>query len=299
MNNQIVITGASSMIGEPLADFLRRKGQSVIEISRQKSVQDELVIPWDMQEQNIKQTLLFEQLRSEKESILIHCAPIWLLSKHVPLLASCGVKRIIAFSSSSIEGKADSKSEGEQQIVQLLNNAEQNIQTYSRQGGIQLTIFRPTMIYGYGKGQNLAFIAKFIERFGMFPLITKADGLRKPVHVDDLVNAAYLALNHSQSYGKIYNLSGRESLSYEEMVNRIFQALGKKPVKPKLPLPIYRQALKVVSKSANLVGKPVSIDPSMADRMRQNLDFDNNEAINDFNFDPSNFLPNGKQDLLE
>jgi nucleoside-diphosphate-sugar epimerase len=298
MDNQIVVTGASSMIGQPLTHLLREQGLNIYEVSRKDKLHDRSVISWDMTQQSLKSTLLFERLISEKESTLIHCAPIWFLAKHVPDLAASGVKRIIAFSSSSIEGKSSSSSVNEQKVVELLRQAEEQVTTYSRQGGIQLTIFRPTMIYGHGQGQNLAFIAKFIQRFGVFPIVTHAQGLRQPVHIDDLVSAAYLTLNKAESFGKTYNLSGGESLSYEMMIGRVFDVLGKKKCIPQLPLPIYRQALRALAHSAKLAGKTLPIDPSMADRMREDLSFDNYSAIKDFSFQPSMFLPNGKEDLL-
>lgn len=307
MNKQIIVTGASSIIGLPLLHFLEKhclenQSYTVIKVSRSENFQVSSIISknisWDMQQQKLSDTLLFEQLRLKKESTLIHCAPIWFLMDHVIDLASAGIKRIIAFSSSSIEGKANSSSQHEQAIVTLLSDAEKKIEVCSQQSGIQLTIFRPTMIYGYGHGQNLAFMAKCIQKFGIFPIVTHATGLRRPVHANDLANAACLALENPNTFDKIYNLSGAQEMTYEMMVSEVFKALGKPIRMPKIPLPLYRQSLKMLSQSAKLIGKSLSIDPAMADRMREDLNFDNDLAIQDFAYAPSAFLPNGKQDLL-
>ena len=123
---------------------------------------------------------------------LVHCAPLWLLPQHIAALADAGVQRVIAFSSTSIEGKSLSSNSHEQKVVQLLSTSEQHIKTTAKSLNINLTLFRPTMIYGHGQGMNLAFIAKFIQKTGFFPVVTAASGLRRPVHADDLAQACLL-----------------------------------------------------------------------------------------------------------
>ena len=85
------------------------------------------------------------------------------------------------------------------------------------------TIFRPTLIYGVGRDRNVADIARFAKRFGVFPILGKGLGLRQPVHAADLAEACILAVDSSASFNRIYNLSGGETLTYREMVERVFR----------------------------------------------------------------------------
>ena len=290
MSTSILISGASSIIGKPLVARLRDQGEKVIEVSRAIH-DDEYHCCWDLSTQQLVETTL----NNKKGQIhsLVHCAPIWLLPNHLPSLIEHGIKRIIVFSSTSIEGKSKSTSVHEQHIVELLKDAELEIWQATQIHDINATIFRPTMIYGYGQGFNLAFIAKIIQRFGIFPMVIGAKGLRQPVHADDLTNAVCLALLNEKSHGKTYVLSGSKVMTYESMVKQVFSVLGKKTKILKLPLSMFRGIITLANKVMNM-----PVDAAMADRMQENLDFDYRLAQQDFAYSPGPFLPNGIKDIL-
>ena len=293
MKKRILVSGASSIIGKSLIQRLQETGCSVIQLSR-LSDDDDNRCQWDFSTQSVSDTSLPKNIQDNGVvEAFVHCAPAWLLPSHLPDLVNIGVHRIIVFSSTSIEGKSNSNSQHDQGIVQLLKAAENEAWQHVQSEAINLSVFRPTMIYGYGYGENLAFIASMIQRFGFFPVVTGAKGLRKPVHADDLANAVCLALFNQDSFGKTYNLSGLEEFSYEQMIQRLFHALGKKPRVVRLPLPVYRFLIKLVVKFMK-----IPINPSMADRMREDLNFDSDAAVRDFAYAPGKFLPNGAQDIM-
>lgn len=334
---RVIVTGATSVIGQPVLRQLRASGACVLEVSRQSYVSDNAVLAWDLQSTNTGwkqslQTSLQQSIEdsnekmaegsSEKSTVgsdskaaegsgkaktdvdltnglsLVHCAPIWLLARHLEALIELGVNRIIAFSSSSIDGKANSTSASEQNIVRLLTEAEQQVSDICQRHQVALSIFRPTMIYGYGQGQNLSFIARVIKRCGLFVIANPANGLRQPVHADDLAQAVAQALYAPASYGRTYTLSGAETMTYKELVQRVFTALGVRPRIIGLNLSLYRLGLKSVSRMAKLLGKSLPIDPAMADRMQQDLSFSHQAAVQDFGYAPGTFLPNAAADLL-
>ena len=84
--------------------------------------------------------------------------------------------------------------------------------------GINLTILRPSLIYGFGRDQNVSKIAQTIRRFRCMLIVGKGSGLRQPVHADDLVSAALSVIDKPETYGKSYNVVGGETLSYRLMV---------------------------------------------------------------------------------
>lgn len=317
-----ILSGATSIVGDAIQRELTANKLIVAKISRNflntqiptdlpsdvcadsrnTSIQSEFNIGIDLSKKLTEQNS-FAQLKDIISAhsgaiVFIHTAPIWLLPDHIETLYSLGVKRIIAFSSSSIEGKSNSTSQYEQTTIHALQNAENKCLERCTQFKMHVTIFRPTMIYGYGKGANISLIAKTVKKIHCFPVVTNAYGLRRPVHVDDLAKAVTLAMFQPQTYNKTYNLSGGEEFSYLQMVQRIIKASNTRAAVLPLPAFLYRLGLSLISTLSSIFGKKLDIDPAMATRMREHLNFDSTDAKIDFNYSPNIFLPNGKLDLF-
>jgi nucleoside-diphosphate-sugar epimerase len=257
-------------------------------VSRQGVDSQRKPIRWDLE--NAASSSVVQQLASC--DTLIHCAPIWLLPQHMEVLHKAGINRMIVFGSTSVISKRLSADKHEKKLVAQLARAEQKLNEYCKDNAISLTILRPSMIYGYGLDQNITRIAAFIRRFGFAVLVGRAKGLRQPVHTDDLVDAVLATRENSKSFGKTYNLAGGESLSYTDMVERIFMALHKNIRIIPLPLPIVRGALR----AAGVVGS-FAYTPEMADRMNQDLAYDYSDATADFDYQPQPFLNDPVRDL--
>jgi nucleoside-diphosphate-sugar epimerase len=203
--------------------------------------------------------------------------PIWLLAPHLPALARSGIKRLIAFSSTSVEAKRDSRDARARAIVAALAGGEAAVTAAALDLGIGLTILRPTLIYGTGEDANVSAAARFIQRYGFFPLAWKAEGLRQPVHADDLASAALAALERPQAAGKTYALPGGETLTYRDMIGRVFAALDRRPRFIRMP------GLAAVS--------------DLAKRMARDQAFDIGPAARDLDYAPRRFLAGGRGDL--
>ena len=105
------------------------------------------------------------------------------------------------------------------------------------------TLLRPTLVYGAGRDATLTRIATLARRWGRFPLPRHANGLRQPVHVDDLAMAAFAALGSAASHGQTYALPGGETVTYREMVRRVLAVLEPPPTLVELPSPLFNLAL--------------------------------------------------------
>ena len=219
---------------------------------------------------------------------LIHTASLWLLPGWIVKFHARGVRRLIAFSSTSRFTKQASASPYELEVVNKLIAAEEHVAAECERLGIAWTIFRPTLIYGGAGGdRNVADIARLIRRFGFFPLLGTGSGRRQPVHARDLAMACVQSLSAPASYNQAYNLSGGETLAYADMVRRIFETLGRKPRFLRIPLAAFRLAVSL----ARLHPRFAHLTPDMALRMQLDLVFDHGDATRDFGYAPGKFDP--------
>lgn len=282
---KIIVTGATSIIGRFLLPRLVNAGYEVHAISRNchenpcETYKKVFWHPVDMTHP--------EQLPKVNAQVLIHLAPLWLLPPLLPVLSSLQIKRVIGFGSTSLFSKANSADAGEQQLVARFVAAEEAITRLSSTLGMNWTIFRPTLVYDCVHDKNIAVIARFIQYYGFFPLSGEASGLRQPVHADDLAKTCIMALNQPVTFCKAYNVSGGETLSYRQMVERIFSSLGKSARFLIIPAWLFRGAIRVIML---LPGKR-NMTPEMAMRMNVDLCFDHTDATQDFGFSPRLFLP--------
>lgn len=212
-------------------------------------------------------------------------APIWKLPEHFSLLSAHGAERIVALSSTSVFTKQHSSDPAEQQTAAKLAHGESELIAWAEAHDVEWVILRPTLIYGKGQDRNIGEIARFIARFGFFPLFGRANGLRQPVHADDVATACAAALRGRGVRNRTYELSGAERLSYRDMVARVYSAMGKRARFIHIPLWLFRAAilcLRVLPRYRHWTA-------AMAERMNTDLVFEHAEAARDFGFSPRPF----------
>lgn len=219
-------------------------------------------------------------------SLWICAAPIWTLPEHFSLLCAQGAQRIVVLSSTSRLSKINSGNTYEQAIAQRLADAEQTFRRWADEQHIEWIILRPTLIYGMGSDKNISVIARFILRYRFFPLLGAAIGLRQPIHVKDVSTACILALKTLNIKNRTYNLTGGETLTYREMIRRIFSALTIKPRFIKIPRWLFQLTISVL----NWLPQYRHWTPAMADRMNRDLVFDSIRIQQDLQFQPGPFI---------
>ena len=219
---------------------------------------------------------------------VIHLARLPLLIPHLGAMAELGVCRVMAFSSTSRDTKAQSSDRAERALAAALGGAEDDLTQACDRLAMAWTLFRPTMVYGAGLDQNVTFIARALRRSRWFPLAGGGRGCRQPVHAQDLAQACVAALACARTYGKTYVLSGGEVLSYRAMVERIGAALRRSPRFVSLPTGVLRLLLGI----ARRLPWGHHLSPEMADRMNQDLVFDWSPARRDFGYRPRPFPGN-------
>ncbi|WP_052292600.1 SDR family oxidoreductase [Laribacter hongkongensis] len=216
---------------------------------------------------------------------VISLAPLPSIDVVVKMAQALGAKRIIAFGSMGRFSKLGSASAIEQDFVVQQERAENIFSMQCETAGMGWTLFRPTMIYGADSDLNVSFIKSMISKFGFFPIPVGANGLRQPVHVDDLASACVLALVHGVTCNKAYNLGGGEVLRFPVLVERIFEAEGKRAILIPMPMLLFSLLISIAKKFP----KAAFVRKEMVERMFQDLTADSQAAKDDFGYAPRPF----------
>jgi len=279
-----IVTGATSQIGFFLLPRLQAAGFSVTAVSRKAVNTHNEQMRW------LSVDLRTTPLMIKQPVWLFHSAPLPLLPILLARLSASDdfknyyLQKVIAFSSTSCLTKANSPDSKERAIAVELSVAEQAVMAWCQTHQVSWVLLRPTLIYGCERDQNVTFIARFIQRFGFFPILGAGSGLRQPVHADDLALACLQVAASHTAVNRTYNLSGGETLTYRAMVTAIFAKLGKPVRILSLPPRLY-QAL-ALNWWLPLFS---SVSPAMITRMNQDLCFEHQAATQDFGYQPRTF----------
>src|SRR5262249_24620241 len=121
-------------------------------------------------------------------------APIWILPDYFDWMIRHGTRHVVALSSTSRFTKVESSDPSERALAQRFADSEARLISWAMEHQVAWTIFRPTLIYGLGLDKNISQIARLIQRFGFFPLLGEAKGLRQPIHLEDLATTCERAM---------------------------------------------------------------------------------------------------------
>lgn len=147
-----------------------------------------------------------------------------------------------------------------------------------------LTILRPTMIYGNKRDINISRLIKYLDKFKIFPIFGNGKNLLQPVYVNDLSKSYFNVIkNKNVTFNKSYNLAGKNSIEYLKILKIIESALKKKIIFIRLPINISVILVKILN--ILFFGK-FPINSSQVRRQSEDKIFSFNEATIDFNFNP-------------
>jgi nucleoside-diphosphate-sugar epimerase len=281
----VIATGGASQVGRCLLARLSVRGRMGIAIQHR-----ELVPSYDgvcIVEGNLKGNSL---PRLEAVS-MVHIPAIWFISENLPWLVHCGLKRLVCLSSALILSREASPSRYERDLASRLATAEEDVLSICQKLGVDCAILRPTMMYGHGLDRNVSRAVKFTERYGIYLGTLHADGLRQPIHADDLAVAALAILESDEPIRGRYEVGSSEVLAYDEMIGRLFDVL-------ELPRRIVR--IPLLATLAGVLGwltRHPEIIRAMVLRMGVDLVADNSKAHTNFGYVSRSFLAGGLSDI--
>lgn len=299
-DKSIGVIGATSFVGECLLPLLVGAEHNVVAFTRRSDVTGQTSrIIWKKLPKRGRGSGSAQHVYSNPSpssgNRITHwvcLAPIWVLPDHLAMLKAFGAQRVVVLSSTSRITKTTSSNKAEQKLAARIAHAEDEFVSWAEKEQVEWTILQPTLIYGFGKDRNISELARFISRFGFYPLCGAAHGLRQPIYAGDVAEACLLALNSDRAINRTYVISGGETLSYQDMVGRIFKALGMRPRFFRIPLFAFRPVIGVLRRFPRFKDWSVA----MVERMNKDMVFEHQAAKQDFGFSPRPFQIN-KQDL--
>ena len=280
MSDFVLVTGASSQLGVFALPRLQAAGFRALALSR-RAPPSAIAVSEYVRWQN-PEPMLDEGASAQH---LLSCGPLDLAIALVT--RQIGLRRVVAFSTSSVLTKADSANQAESEHMAEIRKQELRLKKQCEDRGVSLVLLRPTLIYGCGLDHNISTLARFGQRFGFIPLAGAAKGLRQPVHADDLAAVAVHALSIDQATGLESVACGGSTLSYRQMTEKIATACGE-GVRT-LVLPPWMLATAV--RAASLLPAFNAINTEMVRRQSQDMVFDDAALREALDYNPRPFEP--------
>ena len=273
-----MVIGGTGLVGGYIVEQLIGRGERPLALSRSEQRRPE--VDWfrgDLTQPDALELPPYATLYCTADAIVVADA--------LPRLFNPSLRRIVIFSSTGVITKMESEIVAEREALRNLAAAEQKIVAACEQNNVAWTILRPTLIYAEGRDTNVTPLSRLIRRFGFMPLVGGAPGLRQPVHAEDLAIGAVASASSPAAANKFYSMPGGETISYREMIGRIFDGLRMPRRTIAVPPLLWRAAFGLA--------KPLfpHANVAMGIRMMQDMTFDSTPARRDFGWNPRPFKP--------
>ena len=215
----------------------------------------------------------------------------------VEAAASAGVRRVVHCSTVGVHGDIDHPPANEDaplkpgdiyQVTKL--EGEELAREMATRSGIELTIARPSGIYGPGDRRLLKLFRNVVRRF---PILGSGQIYYHLTYIDDLLEGFRLCGEHPAAAGRTFILAGGEVTTLVELMTLIAEAAGVRP--PSLHLPVWPFWL--AGAACEAVCVPFGIEPPIyrrrVDFFTKSRAFDITRARTELNYAPKVGLREG------
>lgn len=185
-------------------------------------------------------------------------------SIHVAQAAvAAGTRRFLHMSSVSVYGRAAGVPIDEDAPLRKIGDpygdtkidAELAVRRLAAAGLLDLSVVRPTVLYGPG---DRLFLPKLLENVssGRARRIGRADHRVDLLHVEDAAAFFELLLREPRSVGETYNLNHPSNPTWTQLLDIVADAAGRPPIRNRLPYPLAFGLAAVLEATAALTGRP-------------------------------------------
>lgn len=255
-----LITGASGFIGGRLAQRLAREGRAVrclVRASSDTSALERLDV--ELVVGDLTDAASLTRATHGCQHVL-HCGALvsdWATVEEIArinvrgtrdLLAAsiaASVRRFVHLSSTDVYGYPDGARVDETHAATRFRNwyaetklhAEAEVRRAEAPGVLDAVILRPATVYGPGSKDVVGEIARAIQARHML-LIDRGRPIAGLCYIDNLIDAAVLALGHDAAPGNAFNVSDGVDVTWRRFTDDLAAGLGRPPVRWSIPYPV-------------------------------------------------------------
>ena len=249
---KVLLIGGSGFVGGWIANRLSERGIRVtIPTRRRDNTKQLILLPTVyMEEADVNDPQVLASLMDGVDAVInlvgiLHdsdssppygkrfaAAHVELPRKIIAAMQQTGVRRLVHMSALGAATDAPSaylrsKAEGEAAVCAAMNA------TGAHEGSIDVTVFRPSVIFGPGD----SFLNTFASLLRLLPMLPLAGGSARfqPVYVGDVADAFAESLTNRASFGQIYELCGPKVYTLRELVEYTGKLIGRR--RPIIDLP--------------------------------------------------------------
>jgi len=309
-----LITGATGFIGGRLAARLMQEGYSVrclVRASSNTSLLDELDVQIAVGDLTRARSLA---RAVEGCHCVLHCGALvsdWATTEEIArtnvdgtrnLLeasVSASVARFIHFSTTDVYGfpsgaaidEAYTATRFRNWYAQTKRDAEAEVRRVEKADALDTVVLRPATVYGPGSTDVIGSIARAIEG-GHMLLVNRGRAIAGLCYVDNLIDAAVLALRHEAAPGHAFNVSDGLGVTWKEFTDGLAEGLGCSKVRWSLPYWMANSLGFGLEHGYRLLRKTVSLNaPPLLSRqavqvLGNNQDFSNRRAREMLGWEP-------------
>jgi nucleoside-diphosphate-sugar epimerase len=165
--------------------------------------------------------------------------------------------------------------------------AEDLVMEYHRRRGLRATIVRPGFIYGERDRTVLPKLLLNLRR-GTFAYFGSGDQLLNCIYVKNLVHGMFLAAEHPDADGEVFNLTDGQPVTKRQFVGSVANLAGMRPPTRHIPLGLARFLANLVERIAKLRGakNPPIINKARYKFLGLNLDYSIEKARRVLGYEP-------------
>ncbi|MCG6212887.1 NAD-dependent epimerase/dehydratase family protein [Vibrio furnissii] len=170
--------------------------------------------------------------------------------------ALAGVKRFVFVSSIGVHGPntfeapltPNSPLIPDNDYTRSKLSAEQGLKQIAKETGLEVTIVRPTLVYGVDAPGNFGLLSKLIARVPVLPFGTISNK-RDFIAAQNLADLLLRCATHPNASDQVFLASEGETVSIGEFTNQIARGLNRKIIQLPIPAGLFRLAGRLTGKT--------------------------------------------------
>ncbi len=280
----ILLIGATGFLGKPVLEKLLKKSFKVSCLIRTSSSTLELEdtakktggeVDFSTGTLQSPDSIITPLKKAEIAIYMVDLEHANLLENFIKASERAGLKRAVFISSTTVLIPLESKVKTKKIISEnLIKNS-----------GLDYTILRPSMIYGSKDDNNFSSMIDFIKKRRFFITFGSGNNLIQPIYIEDVASAIVSTLNNKKTFKQIYNISGKNPLKYNDMLEIVRHKLKKQFKSIKVPSGLGKFLISIYAG----ISRNPALTPDQIDRTGIDKVYSYRKASNDFNFSPTSF----------